>query len=269
MAPANGASPAPVHALWQPRRDARLLRAGGAGLRYDRRITEQIFGEDGMSATAFLEARDFLLAHREDYEPAYRDFRWPELDRFNWALDYFDPMAQGNDRTGLWIVDEGGGETRLSFAEIAQRSSRAANYLRGLGVRRGDRLLMMLGNVAPLVGMHAGGDEARRRPDSGDDVAEPRRSRRPLSRAAGSAMSSPASTTSANSPNCPAIIRASRSAARCPAGTAGRRATTRRRSSRRTARRRRATRCCSTSPRAPRPSQSWCCTAIRAIRSVI
>jgi acetyl-CoA synthetase len=103
-----------------------------------------------MSAAAFFEARDFLLAHREEYERAYRDFRWPVLDRFNWALDYFDSMARGNDRPGLWIVDEGGGETKLSFAELAKRSSRVANHLRALGVRRGDRLLMMLGNVAPL-----------------------------------------------------------------------------------------------------------------------
>jgi acetyl-CoA synthetase len=103
-----------------------------------------------MSATAFLEARDFLLAHSEDYETAYRDFRWPVLDRFNWALDYFDPMAEGNQRPGLWIVDEGGSETKLSFAELAERASRLANHLRGLGVRRGDRVLMMLGNVAPL-----------------------------------------------------------------------------------------------------------------------
>ncbi len=103
-----------------------------------------------MSAAAFLEARDFLLAHREDYETAYRDFRWPVLDRFNWALDYFDPMARGNDRPGLWLVDEGGGETKLTFAEFAERSDRVANWLRTLGVRRGDRLLLMLGNVAPL-----------------------------------------------------------------------------------------------------------------------
>jgi acetyl-CoA synthetase len=103
-----------------------------------------------MSATAFLEARDFLITYREDYDRAYRDFRWPVLDRFNWALDYFDPMAAGNTRTGLWIVDETGGETRLSFAELAERSNRAANHLRTLGVRRGDRLLLMLGNVAPL-----------------------------------------------------------------------------------------------------------------------
>ncbi len=103
-----------------------------------------------MSAAAFLQARAFLLAHREDYDTAYRDFRWPVLDRFNWALDYFDPMALGNDRLGLWIVEEGGGETRLTFAALAERSNRLANHLRSLGVARGDRVLMMLGNVAPL-----------------------------------------------------------------------------------------------------------------------
>jgi acetyl-CoA synthetase len=107
-------------------------------------------GGAGMSAAAFVEARDFLLAHRRDYETAYRDFRWPVLDRFNWALDFFDPMARGNDRPGLWLVDEGGGETKLTFAELAERSDRVANWLRALGVRRGDRLLLMLGNVAPL-----------------------------------------------------------------------------------------------------------------------
>jgi hypothetical protein len=59
-------------------------------------------------------------------------------------------MARGNDRPGLWLVDEGGGETKLSFAELAERSDRIANWLRALGVRRGDRLLLMLANLAPL-----------------------------------------------------------------------------------------------------------------------
>jgi acetyl-CoA synthetase len=103
-----------------------------------------------MSAAAFMAARDFLLATREDYERAYREFRWPALDRFNWALDYFDPMAEGNERPALWLVEEGGGETKISFTEMAERSSRVANHLRRLGVKRGDRVLMMLGNVAPL-----------------------------------------------------------------------------------------------------------------------
>ena len=99
---------------------------------------------------AFLEARDFLFRHRDDYQTAYRDFRWPKLAHFNWALDYFDAMAAGNTRPALWVVEEDGTETRLSFAQMAERSNRVANFMRAVGMRRGDRLLMMLGNEVPL-----------------------------------------------------------------------------------------------------------------------
>ena len=101
-------------------------------------------------AAPFLAARDFLLRHREDYETAYREFQWPSLDRFNWALDYFDVMARDNVQPALWLVDEDAGEVKLSFAELSERSSRVANAFRRLGVRRGDRILLMLGNVVPL-----------------------------------------------------------------------------------------------------------------------
>lgn len=104
-----------------------------------------------MSAVAeFLKARDFLLAHRTDYATAYAGFQWPQLNEFNWALDYFDAMAKGNDRPALWIVEEDGSEARLSFAEMSARSNRVANWLRAQGVARGDRILIMLGNEVPL-----------------------------------------------------------------------------------------------------------------------
>jgi acetyl-CoA synthetase len=98
----------------------------------------------------FLAARDFLLLHREDYVTAYRDFRWPKLDQFNWALDYFDFIARDNGQVALWLVDEGAGETKLTFAELSERSNRVANAFRRLGVQRGDRVLLMLGNVVAL-----------------------------------------------------------------------------------------------------------------------
>jgi acetyl-CoA synthetase len=101
-------------------------------------------------AASFLAARDFLLRHRQDYEMAYRAFEWPKLDRFNWALDYFDVMARDNPQPALWLVDEDAGEVKLSFAQLRERSNRVANAFRRLGVRRGDRVLLMLGNVVPL-----------------------------------------------------------------------------------------------------------------------
>jgi len=98
----------------------------------------------------FIQARDFLLENRADYQTAYEGFVWPRPDKFNWALDYFDPLAAGNERTALWIVDESGAEEKRSFAELKEASDRVANYLREQGLGRGDRILLMLGNVVPL-----------------------------------------------------------------------------------------------------------------------
>lgn len=98
----------------------------------------------------FRAARDFLLEHREDYDRAYADFTWPRLDQFNWALDWFDVIAAGNDNPALWIVEADGTEQRFSFAEMAQRSNQVANWLRARGVGRGDRVVLMLGNQVEL-----------------------------------------------------------------------------------------------------------------------
>ncbi|MFS0755626.1 AMP-binding protein [Noviherbaspirillum sp. 1P10PC] len=102
------------------------------------------------SSDAFLAARDFLQRHRTDYDTAWRDFRAPALDRFNWALDFFDRQAEGNHAPALWVVEEDGAQQKISYAEMAARSSRTANYLRGLGVARGDRVLLMLPNRVEL-----------------------------------------------------------------------------------------------------------------------
>jgi acetyl-CoA synthetase len=102
------------------------------------------------ATSAFLAARDLLLRHRDDYAAAVREFSWPQLAEFNWALDWFDVVAAEHpDREALRIAAEDGLTSR-SYAELATRSNQLANWLRGLGARRGDRLLLMLGNIAPL-----------------------------------------------------------------------------------------------------------------------
>ncbi|HEY9290476.1 MAG TPA: AMP-binding protein [Microlunatus sp.] len=101
-------------------------------------------------------ARDFLLLHRSDYPTAYAGFSWPELQLFNFATDWFDELAQESpEQTALWVIDadaEGGvgRESKLSFAELRDRSVAAAHWLTDLGVRRSDRILLVLGNCVPL-----------------------------------------------------------------------------------------------------------------------
>jgi acetyl-CoA synthetase len=99
----------------------------------------------------FRAARDYLLEHREDYAAANEGFVWPELKEFNWALDWFDTLAaEQPESPALWIVEEDGAEQKVSYAELSARSNQVANFLRANGVRRGDRLILMLGNQIEL-----------------------------------------------------------------------------------------------------------------------
>jgi len=105
--------------------------------------------------TTFQDARAFLLDHRTDYAKAVAEFRWPDPVDFNWALDWFDAELathpDSRDRAALWIVDAAsGGETQHSFAQLSRRSNQVANFLRAQGLKRGDHLLLLLGNVVPL-----------------------------------------------------------------------------------------------------------------------
>jgi acetyl-CoA synthetase len=105
-----------------------------------------------MGATeTFRAARDLLQTHRSDYQRALAEFRWPQLRHFNFGFDWFDVLAaEQPDVPALWIVHADGTEDRRSYAELSSRSAQLAAWLRAEGVDRGDRLLLVLGNVAPL-----------------------------------------------------------------------------------------------------------------------
>lgn len=105
--------------------------------------------------TTFQQARTFLLQNRTDYDKAVAGFKWPDQATFNWALDWFDAeLARdpaSKDRPALWIVEAASNtETKLSFAALSARSNQVANFLREQGLKRGDHLLLLLGNVVPL-----------------------------------------------------------------------------------------------------------------------
>ena len=49
---------------------------------------------------AFKAARDLLLDRRDDDDRARASSRWPALDEFNWALDWFDAVAAATGLAG-------------------------------------------------------------------------------------------------------------------------------------------------------------------------
>ena len=96
-------------------------------------------------------ARDQLVDVMGDYDKAIETFSWPRLTGpFNWATDWFDHIARSNDRTALWIVEEEGSEQEVTFAEMSDRSDRVATWLERLGIGKGDRVILMLGNQVEL-----------------------------------------------------------------------------------------------------------------------
>ncbi|HYF55773.1 MAG TPA: AMP-binding protein [Salinarimonas sp.] len=104
-----------------------------------------------MGSGEFRAARDCLFEHGTDLQAARQAFHWPEAPRFNWALDWFDAeLAQGPLRDGPAVRILGETREESTFAELSARSNQVANGLRRRGIRRGDRILLMAGNVTPL-----------------------------------------------------------------------------------------------------------------------
>ena len=81
---------------------------------------------DAQSPTqAFRNARDLLLRHREDYRAALAGFTWPQLDEFNWALDWFDVIAAEHpDRDALRIVADGDAAARINSGKRTSPTSK-------------------------------------------------------------------------------------------------------------------------------------------------
>jgi acetyl-CoA synthetase len=125
--------------IYIERTETMTSRSGGEG------VPESAAGQE------LRDARAFLRAHRTDYGTAVRDFRWPQPERFNFALDWFDVIAAEHpDRAALTIVEENGESGSWTYAELSARSDQVAAWLRRLGVERGDRIILMLGNQVEL-----------------------------------------------------------------------------------------------------------------------
>ena len=85
-----------------------------------------------------------MLQRANRYDSLYRDFRWEVPERFNIGIACCDRHASGDGRLALIYEAPDGTVERFSFDDLKRLSNRCANALSGLGVRRGDRVAVLL-----------------------------------------------------------------------------------------------------------------------------
>ncbi|WP_431075064.1 AMP-binding protein [Microbacterium phyllosphaerae] len=103
------------------------------------------------ATTAIREMRDFLFANATDYAAARAGFSWPTPTEFNFALEWFDVVAgETPDRPAVQIVSADLNLESWTYGDLSARSDQVAAWLTGLGIRRGDHVIVMLGNTIEL-----------------------------------------------------------------------------------------------------------------------
>ena len=93
------------------------------------------------SAATKSETRPVLT---DRYDELYRSWRWEVPARFNIARACCGQWAQNRSRFALYWEDESGAAAAYSFWDIQQQANRFSNALAGLGVKRGDRVAILL-----------------------------------------------------------------------------------------------------------------------------
>jgi len=106
-------------------------------------------------AQKFMDLKEFVL-NVNSYEEAVSGFKWPRITKFNWALDYFDVIAEGNRKPALIFADVNGKEETVTYDEMMKRSNRVANFLNDLGLEKGDRVMLMMDTSVEIYELFLG-----------------------------------------------------------------------------------------------------------------
>lgn len=106
------------------------------------------------SLESFLSVRE-LVTSFPSYEIARKEFKWPILGKWNWAVQYFDGyiVDRANWPAVIWVDDgllESNDRIELSYHKLKEESNKLALGLEARGYSKGDTVLVMTGNVPEL-----------------------------------------------------------------------------------------------------------------------
>jgi len=82
-----------------------------------------------------------------DYEAERRSFHLEVPEYFNFAIDVIGKWASDPNKLAMLWIGQNGEERHITFAQFAERSSRAANAFAALGIHKDDRVLVMLPRI--------------------------------------------------------------------------------------------------------------------------
>ncbi|MBE6968333.1 MAG: cupin domain-containing protein [Ruminococcaceae bacterium] len=81
----------------------------------------------------------------EDGSGRLKSISFQNTDRFNFAFDIVDALGEKQpDKLAMLHIGRDKQETRLTFGQMKKMSARAANYFRSLGIKKGDRVMLVL-----------------------------------------------------------------------------------------------------------------------------
>ena len=91
-----------------------------------------------------LVAEKFIDA-KEDAQGRLQSISFPNADTFNFGFDIVDGIArQYPDKLAMLYVDKHHEEKRFTFKDMKDASNQCANYFTSLGIRKGDRVMLVL-----------------------------------------------------------------------------------------------------------------------------
>jgi len=79
-----------------------------------------------------------------DYEKVYKNFKWNVPEYFNFGFDVVDRRAMDRTKSALLSIHADGSHSYHTFYDLSVQSNKFANVLLKMGLRKGDRVLVIL-----------------------------------------------------------------------------------------------------------------------------
>jgi acetyl-CoA synthetase len=94
----------------------------------------------------------------DTYEKLYKEFEWEVPEHYNFGFDVVDKWAEDRTKLALISIDRTGKHDRYhTFYDLSTASNKFANFLRKIGVKQEDRVLVILQSIPEwyiaLIGM--------------------------------------------------------------------------------------------------------------------